>query len=86
MKTIRFAALFAAVCLALTGCAAPHADNAFEVEDGAIAMPELTPAPTEEPVETDPVVEKQSVGQVVYNPMLIPSAFAIFTKSPVEYA
>lgn len=75
MKTIRFAALFAAVCLALTGCAAPHADNAFEVEDGAIAMPELTPAPTEEPVETDPVVEMQSVGQVVYNPMLIPSAF-----------
>lgn len=74
MKKVRFAALFAAVCLALTGCAAPHADGSFVVEDGSIPVPEITPAPVQTP-EEEPVAQMQSVGQVAYEPMKIPSAF-----------
>ena len=76
MNKIRVAALFAAVMLMLTGCAAaPHADGSFAVEGGSIPVPEVTPAPTMEPEATQPVAQMQAVGPVVYNPLCRPTAF-----------
>ena len=63
---IRFTALIVALSLMMCGCAAaPHVNEEFHIEDGTIAMPETTPAPTPAPVtESEEMKDGQKVGVV----------------------
>ena len=50
MKKLCIVSLLCA-CALLAGCTAPHLSEQFAVSDGSIPMPEITPAPTVEPVQ-----------------------------------
>lgn len=65
-----------ALCVALTGCTAPHLSAEFEVGSDVIPLPDPTPQPTLQVEETpSPLPVSQSVGQVTYRPEAAPSAW-----------